>query len=314
MSLERLLADELDAEIRDLTRLTAGASRETWSFLADWQPLVLQRERGASLSRSRNEADILRLAHAGGVRVPAVVRSSTHPDHPLGSSFIISEHVSGESIAKKILRDPALETARSRFVDDCARELVAIHSLDADAVEDLRVVDDPIGGQRKIFDGLHDPHPVLELAFRWLDEHRPPSGPTTLVHGDFRLGNLLVAPTGIAAVLDWELPHLGDPAEDLGWLCARPWRFGHAGEVGGMGSRSELLAAYEAAGGHEISPDTLLWWEVMANVRWGIVALTLGAEHRTGGAASLEQAAIGRRVAECEYDILLLLLPETLAP
>ncbi|GAA1917702.1 phosphotransferase [Nocardioides marmoribigeumensis] len=116
-----------------------------------------------------------------------------------------------------------------------------------------------------------------------------------LVHGDFRLGNLLVAPDGRVAVLDWELAHLGDPAEDLGWLCARPWRFGGPGEAAGLGSRDELLSAYASAGGSGVDPERLHFWEVLASLKWGVICQVQAARH-TPEHPSLEHAAIGRRV------------------
>lgn len=310
-ALARMLADELGGEIADLARLSAGASRETWAFACDGDPLILQRNRTGGMSAPIDEPALLRHAHAGGVTVPEIVRSSSTGEHPIGPSFTISRRVEGESIARKILRDDEFAVARERFVGDCARELAAIHALDTAPVASfLSVLDDPVAAQRDTFDVLGDPHPVFELAFRWLEGNRPPMGEPAVVHGDFRMGNFLVGPDGVTAVLDWELAHLGDPAEDLGWLCARAWRFGGAGAVGGLGTREALVEAYAAAGGRAVSLDTLRWWEVFATLRWGVITMFMGAEYRSGTSASMEQAAIGRRVVENEYDVLLLLLPE----
>lgn len=310
-TLRGLLADELGGEITDLARLSAGASRETWAFASGGEPLILQRNRGPGLNGEIDEPALLRHAHAGGVTVPAVVASSATGDHPIGPSFTISRRVEGESIARKILRDDEFAVARDRFVGDCARELAAIHALDPQPVSGfLALQDDPVQVQRSTFDMIGDPHPVFELAFRWLDEHRPAMGEPTVVHGDFRMGNFLVGANGVTAVLDWELAHRGDPVEDLGWLCARAWRFGGAGAVGGLGSREELVEAYAAHGGREVSLDALRWWEVLATLRWGVITMFMGAEYRSGTSPSMEQAAIGRRVVETEYDVLLLLRPE----
>jgi aminoglycoside phosphotransferase (APT) family kinase protein len=310
-TLRSQLADELGGEITDLARLSAGASRETWTFSVDTQPLILQRNRTGTLSGSIDEPALLRHARAGRVTVPEVVCSSSTGDHPIGPSFAISRRVDGESIARKILRDDEFAVARDRFVADCASELAAIHALDPTPVAGfLDLLEDPVDAQRTTFDMIGDPHPVFELAFRWLDEHRPPMGEPTVVHGDFRMGNFLIGPTGMTAVLDWELAHRGDPIEDLGWLCARAWRFGGAGDVGGLGSREELIEAYAAAGGRDVSLDALRWWEVLATLRWGVITMFMGAEYRSGASPSMEQAAIGRRVVENEYDVLLLLLPE----
>ena len=306
------LADELGGEIADLRRLSAGASRETWAFSADGDPLILQRSRFvAAPGTGVDEPAILRHAHAGGVTVPEIVAASSGADHPIGAQFTISRRLEGESIARKILRDGDFARARECFVGDCARELVAIHSLDPEPVLDrLPAVDDPVAAQRATYDTLDDPHPVFDLAFRWLDAHRPDPRPHRIVHGDFRMGNFLIDADGITAVLDWELAHIGDPVEDLGWLVARAWRFRGEGEVGGLGTRGELLDAYAAAGGVEISPDELRWWEVLASLRWGVITMFMGGEHRSGTTRSVEQATIGRRVVETEYDLMLLLRPE----
>jgi hypothetical protein len=128
-----------------------------------------------------------------------------------------------------------------------------------------------------------------------------------VVHGDFRTGNLLVDRRGLAAVLDWELAHLGDPLEDLGWFCVRAWRFGSPKPAGGFGTRARLVAAYEAHGGGPVDPAVLRWWEVMGTLSWGVICLIQAATHLSGASRSVELAAIGRRVAETELDLLRLL-------
>jgi aminoglycoside phosphotransferase (APT) family kinase protein len=308
-----LLGDELGATIENLGRLSAGASRETWAFDAvsdtGTDALILQRSRFAM--GEVDEPTVVRHAHAGGVRVPEIIASSSSGDHPIGAQFTIARRMEGESIARKILRDDEFATAREVFIDDCARELVAIHSLDPEPVIGaLPSVDDPVAGQRSTYEMLDDPHSVFDLALRWLDDNRPEPRAPRIVHGDFRMGNFLIGPDGMIAVLDWELSHLGDPVEDLGWLVARAWRFGGAGEVGGLGTREQLLTAYEAAGGATVTPADLRWWEVLASLRWGVITMFMGDEHRRGNTRSVEQAAIGRRVVETEYDVMLLLRGE----
>ena len=127
------------------------------------------------------------------------------------------------------------------------------------------------------------------------------------MHGDFRMGNLLVDASGLRAILDWELAHAGDPAEDLGWLCARAWRFGGAGHVGGFGDLSTLLAAYEGAGGDAVEPERVRWWEAYAAVKWAVICALQASVHLSGATRSVELAAIGRRVCESEWDLLTLL-------
>ena len=158
-----------------------------------------------------------------------------------------------------------------------------------------------------LLDGLGEVRPALELGARWLAAHRPAGVGRATVHGDFRMGNLLVGPGGLRGVLDWELAHRGDPVEDIGWLCAPAWRFGGDGEVGGVGSVDELLAAYESAGGGRIDHATVHWWRVYATVKWATIWALQASAHLSGATRSVELAAIGRRVCESEWDLCALL-------
>lgn len=304
-----------ECEIVGLTRLSAGASRETWSFdaVADdsVNQFIMQRARGgaAHTGQCSAEAAVLAYARRGGVTVPEIVLAEAAPN-ALGRDYTIARRLDGESIPRRILRDARFEAARHSFVADCARELAAIHALDPGPMEgQLSEIGDPVEAQRVAYESFEDPHPVFDLAFRWLADNRPEPIRACVVHGDFRIGNLLISESGITAVLDWELCHVGDPRSDLGWLCARAWRFGGSGEVGGIGSEVDLLAAYEAAGGVVVGPDELRWWELLATLRWGNVCLVMVDDHRRGRSTSVELAMIGRRIAEVEYDALLL-LPE----
>jgi aminoglycoside phosphotransferase (APT) family kinase protein len=148
---------------------------------------------------------------------------------------------------------------------------------------------------------------VFELAFRWLDAHCPPPTQARLVHGDFRNGNLIVGPDGLRAVLDWELAHVGDPMEDLGWICVNSWRFGAVDKpVGGFGEREALWAGYEAAGGPPVSRAHALWWEVFGTLRWGVMCAGMAAAFRSAD-PSVERAVIARRASESEVDLMRLL-------
>ena len=246
------------------------------------------------------EAAVLRAAGAVGVPVAAVVAN--------GDDWMVVEHLEGETIARRILRDEAYAAARSRLASECGRALAGIHAIDPAAVTGLLEVDQR-AEYRQILDLLGDPHPAFELGFRWLDAHRPASDPerSTVVHGDFRLGNLIVGPEGLVAVIDWELAHLGDPLEDLAWLCVKSWRFGAGPRVGGFGEVDELVAAYEAASGRTVDRDALAWWETFGTLKWGIICIMQASAHLTGATRSVELAAIGRRVCEVEHDLLLLL-------
>ncbi|MFF0866722.1 phosphotransferase family protein [Nonomuraea sp. NPDC003560] len=166
---------------------------------------------------------------------------------------------------------------------------------------------DPLRFWRGVLDLTGQPHPVFELALRRLEADRPPAVPASVVHGDFRNGNLIVGPEGVRAVLDWELAHAGDPLEDLGWLCVKAWRFGSPLPVGGFGGYAELIAAYEEAGGRPVDLDALRWWETFGVLKWGIICVMQTMRHLRGGASSVELAALGRRACQNEWDLLGLL-------
>jgi aminoglycoside phosphotransferase (APT) family kinase protein len=217
----------------------------------------------------------------------------------------VTSRVDGETIPRRILRDPALAPAREGFAVDCGRILAGIASIPLDAVE-LRAAD-PVTLVEAMLDRTATRRPAFEFALHWLRTHRPPEGRTAVVHGDFRSGNLILGPDGVRAVLDWELAHVGDPREDLGWLCARVWRFGAPLAVGGMGSIPDLLDAYALHGGDRLEPADLFWWQVLATLRWGAICLEQARVHLAGEYRSVELATIGRRAAEMEYELMRML-------
>jgi aminoglycoside phosphotransferase (APT) family kinase protein len=297
-----------DVAIEGLRRLSGGASRVTSAVEAvapdgTRTPLVVQQLRsgaGGTGPGMAVEAAVLRAAAEAGVPVPRVVAVGE------GSSFVVQEHVEGETIARKILRDDAYARARPMLAGQCGWALAALHAMPVDAVPGLEVPDQ-LAQYRAVLDESGQPHPAFELGFRHLEATRPPASATTVVHGDFRLGNLIVGPDGLRAVIDWELVHLGDPLEDLSWLCVKSWRFGSAPRVGGFGEVPELVSAYEEASGRTVDLDALRWWETFGTLKWGIMCIMQAAAHLTGAARSVELAAIGRRVCEVEHDLLLLL-------
>jgi aminoglycoside phosphotransferase (APT) family kinase protein len=302
--LSMMLSNALDgAEIRELHRLSGGASRETWRFLADGRPLIVQRQRPGDERDMLLEAAVVRAAGAGGVPVPELLDSRRRDD---GMAFMILEAVDGQTIARKIQRDPEFAEARGSLVPDLGRALARIHALDPGAVPGLHETDQ-LTYYTEVLDALGQAHPVLELVRNWLLDHHPATERTCVVHGDFRLGNVIVGPDGLRAVIDWELAHLGDPMEDLGWLCVRAWRFGGALPVGGLGEYEELFGSYEAAGGAQVDPTAVHWWEVLGTWKWAIMCIVQASVHLSGAARSHELAAIGRRVCENEYDLLMAL-------
>jgi aminoglycoside phosphotransferase (APT) family kinase protein len=260
-------------------------------------------------SSRRQEFELLRAAAAAGVPVPAV-RWCGEADPVLGPSFFVMEFVEGETIGRKVLRDAALAGARAALPEQLAAAAARIHTLDATALGLAPPAAASPGASEldryaQVLHGLApDPHPALELASRWLGARLPAPRRATLVHGDYRLGNVIVGPQGLAAVLDWELAHAGDPMEDLGWLCVRAWRFGEdARPVGGLCERERLFAAYERASGAPVDREVVRWWEVFGNFKWAVICIMQAATF-LGGVKSVELAALGRRIVENELELL----------
>lgn len=316
------LRDRLgEVSIEAMTRLSGGASRETWAFdavTADGAriELVLRRDppgRPSEPGATGREARAISAARAAGLAVPEILVASDAPDL-FGSPGMVMRRVPGETIARHILRDDQFEQARKVLVAQLAAFAAGLHALDVPA--DLPEPD-PLADLRARFDELSrasgQRSEAFERAFEVLDATRPPPRTHVLVHGDLRLGNVIVGECSLQAVIDWELVHTGDPVEDLGWLCVRAWRFGSPAPAAGLGSREELLAAYHQAGGADVGLDELRWWETLGTLRWGVICMTQAWAHLSGAYRSVELAAIGRRVCEQEWDLLTLLEPEAAA-
>lgn len=302
----------LGGRLGEIRRLSGGASRITSTFELELpsgvvRTLVLQQIRGTALSRHpgvETEATLLREALRVGVPVPEVVAAGAADR--LEEGWLVVEHLDGETLPRRILRGDEYASARSKLVEQTARALAAVHTIDAEIVPALPPAD-PLAHPLEFLDALDETRPVLELGIRWLDRDQPDRDESVVVHGDFRMGNFLVDETGLRGVLDWELAHRGNAAEDIGWLCARTWRFGGAGRVGGFGDLAEFLTAYRSAGGRSVEVDEVRWWEAYAAVKWAVICLLQAVTHLSGSTRSVELAAIGRRACESEWDLLDLL-------
>ena len=297
------LSERLGGSVTGLIRLLGGASRETWAFELDGRRLVLRRDPDGAprVGAMRREAELLRAASVAGVPVPQIIDAD--------SSSIVMTWLTGETLGRRILRDDEFAAARLHLVEQAAAAIAQLHTK-VDVVDGLPEERDPLESWRGKLDELGEPHPALELGLLRLAGRRPEPTAVGVVHGDFRLGNWMVDAAGLVGVLDWELAHTGDIAEDLGWMCVRSWRFGGALPVAGLGTREELLAAYQSAGGVAVDVETLRWWEAVGTLRWGVICIQQAATHWTGAVRSVELAAIGRRVCEVELDLLELLEPE----
>ena len=311
-----------NVSIENLRKMPGGASREIWSFdcaiddgaSVHRRAMVLRRDPGAHKidTSRRNEFMVIRAAFEDGVPVPEVFWLSDDTK-VLGAAFFIMERVEGETIARRLLRDDTYSKAREVMPSQLAEILAKIHRIDPakHKLDFLPPADDAaalaeVKRYEENFRQLAlEPHPAFELAFRWLKSRVPKTPRKTLVHGDYRIGNVIFGPEGVRSILDWELAHLGDPMEDVGWMCVRAWRFGNDQKpVGGLSSREDFYREYEKASGVSVDPDAARFWEVFGNLRWGIITISQARTHIDGFVKSVELASIGRRTAETELELL----------
>jgi aminoglycoside phosphotransferase (APT) family kinase protein len=327
IGLERALSDLVSAQtgsdviVQRVTPLAGGASRETsivelsiqsGSEAGDYQ-LVMRRDLHSELQPDaisrKAEFELLRVAFDNGIQVP-LARWYGEIERPL----FLMDRVVGESIGSRIVRLGELDQARAALPKQMGEQLAKIHALEVD-FRHLPGLDseksparDAIHRLRLFADQLGIQNPSYELAFRWLEANAPDPENVTLVHGDYRIGNVIVGPKGLLAIVDWEFAHLGDPAEDLAWPCVRDWRFGNdAMTFGGVGSREEFLAAYLAGGGVPYDPRAVEYWEILGNIRWAVGCLSQTNRHMSGEDPGVEFASLGRRAAEMEMEFLRLI-------
>lgn len=304
--MDRVLGDR--AAIDNLGRLSGGANMESWSFDRAGQGYVLRRAPSAAFMEGRAfghdvEAALVRAAHAGGVLAPIVVGDLVENDD-LGTGYIM-RRVEAEVNPAKILSAPP-----ASLLTDIAREMARIHAIRprADIAIPLMDTADALAELKKRFIAYGGDRPVIALALRWCEAHLPPPADPVLVHGDFRMGNVMVDANGLAAVLDWELAHWGDGHEDLAYGCMAVWRFGHFDRPAfGVGDLESYFAAYEAAGGMPVDRTRFRFWLVYRTLWWALGCMQMAEIWRIGADRTLERAVIGRRTSENEVDLLLLL-------
>jgi aminoglycoside phosphotransferase (APT) family kinase protein len=308
--------EELEAGVRAilgadgelaLTPIPGGASRETWLVESDGERRVLRRdpEGSVSLVPIANEFGLIERAHEAGVPVPAPLMLEPAGGR-LGTAAMLVSFVEGTSVAPRILRKPEYQGARSALTAQLGEALARIHSIDPG---DLETIVRPAGADPALdqieewerqLDEIGEPLPAVELGLRWLRVHAPAPTETALVHGDFRLGNFIVDESGLAAVIDWELAHLGDPAEDVGWLCIRSWRFGNDSHpIAGVGSFDEFASAYEAAGGRRLELDRVRYWEIFGNLKWAVICARQAHDHLNDVRRSHELGGSASRNGTC---------------
>lgn len=309
------LADWLGATLRkqvisvEVSRLAGGAIQENWGLtvrIAGGETLqsVLRRDAPATIRSSRSRAEefhVLEVMQRTGIAVPRPVALCTDPA-VLGGSFFLMQLVSGVADPRRLVREDNLIPDRIAFGTALGTELGRIHAI-RPPHPDLAFLGPPpadppglrIEEYRAALDRLGTPQPAIEWVLRWLERNRPQPNPPVLIHGDYRIGNIMVSKGKIAAVLDWEFAAWSDPDEEIGWLCARCWRFGRPErEAGGVAARADFYRGYEAASGRRIAAERIPYWEAMAAARWAIIALEQGARHLAEQEPGLEAALSGR--------------------
>ncbi|MBC8100105.1 MAG: phosphotransferase family protein [Armatimonadetes bacterium] len=309
--------------ITQLTPLAGGASRESWlvettagGTAHKW---VLRKDlpttmNDDALTRAQ-EYSVMQTAHDAGVQV-ARMRFLCEDPNLLGLPFFLMDYVEGVSIGRKVITQPELAQARAVLPEQLAQQLAKIHTINPDAPQlsflmrpaDTKPALTALRAAYSTLDKLGVSVPALEYGLRWCTRHAPASDRITVLHGDFRVGNLLVDEAGLAAVIDWEFAHIGDPVEDIGYLCMRDWRFGNdQQQVGGLCDRERFLTAYEQHSGQQIDRAAADWWEIIGNLRWAIICLAQAERHLSGQDVSVELASLGRRSAEMQLEALRLI-------
>jgi aminoglycoside phosphotransferase (APT) family kinase protein len=314
------------AHVEGLIRMPGGASKETWSFdvypeqdrLESVLPMVLRIERNSPLPVAvdiEKEFFLLREVYDAGVPVP---RPYWLGSEALGNPFCIVARIAGETLVRRLQRDDLYAKAREVIPGQLAKILPRIHRIPVeqgrlDFVPRRAGKATPAMGELLFYENLlhrlsPDPHPALELVIRWLKTHQPPPAEAVLLHGDYRLGNIIFTEEGVQAILDWELAHIGDPHEDLGYISTQAWRFGQdAGPIGGIGQREDFYRAYEQAGGVPLNRESLYYWEVFGNLKWAAITIFQALPFLQGASGSIELASLGRKTAEVELQMLALI-------
>ena len=330
-SLETVCRDRLGGAgpLSGLQRLSGGASMQSWRFVWGDDALILRRMPeglsgddaaidAASLSLN-GQADLIERAGSYGVMVPAV-RARLRPEDGLGEGFVMA-CAEGEALPQVLLRDPVYADALAELPRQWAQQLAAIHALPLGRLPPDLPYKSPaetVAELEERWRSLGGISPVYALAFGWLERALPEAVAPTLCHGDFRMGNLLVTPDGLSAVLDWELAHLGDPMQDLAFGCIPSWRFGRYDKVlGGFAQPEDMLPHYERLTGNTVDPVRFRFWLVYSCLWWGVCCLVMADIWRRSDRAGPERLVIGRRVSEVEIDLLLMLsddLPEPGVP
>ena len=309
---KKLLEVGIEGKVSNLEPLTGGASKEIWKFevsnAKQSTKMILRRGSGIEgplAIKTADEARIQKEVIKVGAPVPIILAVSKNEEE-LGDSYIM-HFVEGESIARKILRDKEYKKALPILAYQCGEAIAKIHNVDINNFSFLpkKPAEDQLEDLYSTYQSFEQPSPVFEYAYLWLKEQDFGNFQESLVHGDFRLGNIIVNADGLQSIIDWELAHIGNPLQDLGWVCGNSWRFGKNDKVvGGFGELEDLLEGYNSISKLKVNKEMVRCWQVFGTFRWGVICLIQAYAHLNGTINSIEKAAIGRRVSETEIDIV----------
>lgn len=315
------------AEITQMSLLVGGTLQENWRIdvtfkggrEAGVQRYVLRTNRdgaipGATLSRPQEYA-VMKAAFDVGVAVPEPLLLC-EDDAVIGRDFFTMRFVEGTASPHRLVREEMLGGPHDALAERLGKEAARMQRVTADSGL-LSFMPQPESGApgagiiaelRAYLDTQPEPHPVTEWVLRWLEVNSPPPRPLVLCHGDYRNGNFMVDDKGLTGVLDWELASWGDPLQDLSYFCMKFWRFGVTDKTaGGFADRAALYRGYEQESGRTVSPEEILYWDIMGNMRWAVISIRQAERHLSGREPDLEMCLTGRVTAEMELEAMRLI-------
>ncbi|MCU0695755.1 MAG: phosphotransferase family protein [Myxococcaceae bacterium] len=316
----RAAVERHGASLTSLKPLHGGACQENFKveLTHDGAPLTLALRSDAKTSlpgsiKRRAEFEVIRAATAVGVRTPGVRWLEPGLLRTDADAYFL-DWVPGEAIGRRVVRNPELSAAREKLPVQLAQTLAKLHTVTPASttlplpVPSTTPAQKALDELRAMMNGMPGVYPAVHFALAWLSQRMPSETEVVLVHGDFRTGNFMVTPDGLAGVLDWEFAHFGSPYEDLSWISVRDWRFNRLDQpVGGFSTRAPFYAAYESASGRRVDEATVLWWEIVGNLRWALGSVHQGERYLSGEQTDLELIAIARRNVEMEFEALRLI-------
>ena len=307
---QEFLENSLNKKIKNLVPLTGGASADINRIIfEDNKEFIVRRsvvkDKAVMAIPKNMEAKIQKIVKEYGAPVPEIIMEFSEGEE-IGEGYVM-QSVGGETIPRKILRDDSYENIRNKLPYEIGKSLAQIHKTKLEKLQDLEKItfSESLEKLFIIYESFDQPQPVFDLAFKWLENQKILDYEEVLVHGDYRFGNFIISEKKLESIIDWELAHIGNPMEDLGWLCVRSWRFGNVNKrAAGLGDVDELISGYEANSKIKIDKSQLDMWQLYGSLKWGIICMVQTFAHLSGAVKSLEKAAIGRRVSETEFDLM----------